>query len=117
MWRFLGYAITLIIIYFSLNPAYPLKQAITQIPFGDPIIHLCAFGFLTFCFFLSCERKKFQLILGFGLIILAVTLEIMQTFIGRVDFELADSFANTIGVVIGYLMSKFRKKGNLAQSK
>ena len=108
IWRFVGYSLTLAIIYFSLNSSYPLKQAIINIPFGDQLIHLCAYGFLMYCFGLSWKQQKIQLILAFGLVILGITLEILQAFMHGVDLEFGDNLANILGVVIGYLFANLR---------
>jgi len=108
-WRFLGYSITLLIIYFSLNPTYPLKRTLAHIPFSDPTIHIISFGLLVYCFCLSWKQKKIQIFLVLGLIILSITLEILQALIGAVDFSFKDSIANTLGVGLGYLVASFWK--------
>ena len=108
-WRFLGTSIALLIIYFSFNPSYPLKQAITELPFGDQFIHLSAFGLLMYCFCLSLEKKIIQFILGFSLMILGIGLETLQVYLTGRRFEFEDGFANILGVAMGYLVSCFRK--------
>jgi glycopeptide antibiotics resistance protein len=108
IWRFIGYSITFLIIYFSLNPAYPLKQAIINIPLGDQLIHLCAFGFLMYCFCQFWKQNPIRIILGAGLVFLGIGLETLQTTLGGKPFEFEDGFANTVGVGLGYLVSSFR---------
>jgi glycopeptide antibiotics resistance protein len=107
IWRFLGYSITLVIIYFSLNPSYPFKQTITNIPFGDQAVHFCAFGFLMYCFCQFWKQKKIQFFLGFGLMALGFGLETLQSLRGGA-IELEDAFANTLGVGLGSLIWNLR---------
>ena len=87
--------------YFSVNPAYPLKHAVARIPFGDPIIHLCSFALVTFCFCLSTRHQLLQLSMGSGLIALALALETLQSILFGTAFGVGDSVANVAGVVVG----------------
>jgi VanZ family protein len=112
-WRFLACSLALGVIYFSLNPSYPLKRTISNIPFGDSIIHIFSFGLLMYCICLSWKQKKIQLILGFILMVLAIALEIKQAIMGGIDFEIGDSIANTLGIWTGYLLASLRKKSSL----
>jgi len=97
-----------------LNPAYPFKQPLAQIPFSDSVIHLCSFALVTFCFCLSTRHKLLQLALYCGLMMVAVALEGLQAAINRFAIEVGDSVANMAGVVVGYLVaSRISTFGNL----
>lgn len=98
----LGYSAAAVVVYFSVNPAYPLKHAIAQIPFSDPIIHLCGFALVTFCFCLSTRHQLLQLSMSSGLIALALILETLQSILFGTAFGFGDSVANVAGVVVGY---------------
>ena len=102
---FLGFAITLAVIYFSPNPAYPLKQSVADTPYGDPLIHLFSFGLLMYCFCLPWKQNHIRIFLGICFVLLGIGLEMLQT-VGGGLFELGDTIANTAGVVIGYLFTK-----------
>ena len=88
-----------------MNPAYPLKQTAAQLPFSDPLIHVCSFAVVTFCFYLSTEQKLLQLSMGCGLMALALALEMVQTVLFPIELAMADIYANMAGVVVGYLVA------------
>jgi VanZ family protein len=103
----LGLAITIAVVYFYLNPNYPLKQSVTNTFLGDKVIHLFSFGLLMYSFSLFVKQNRIRIVLGICLVLLGVGLEMLQAPMGGGQFEFADIIANTLGVVIGYLATKF----------
>jgi glycopeptide antibiotics resistance protein len=104
---FLSFAITFAVIYFYLSPDYPLKQSVGNILLGDKIIHLFSFGILMYCFSMLWKQNHIRIILGVFFMMLGIGLELLQTPVGAGQFEFGDIIANTLGVVIGYLFTKF----------
>lgn len=104
----LSFSIALVVIYFSLNPAYPLKQSIENTPYGDPLIHLFSFGLLMYCFCLPWKQTRIRIFLGVCFVLLGVGLEMLQT-VGGSLFEFGDATANTVGVVVGFVLVHLRK--------
>ena|GEM_PF-5514772 len=71
-------------------------------PFGDPIIHLSTYACIIYGSCLSWKKNPLHLILGAGLVFLAIMIESLQAFSAERACELRDRLANTGGVVIGY---------------
>jgi glycopeptide antibiotics resistance protein len=103
----LGLAITMAVVYFYLNPDYPMKQSIANTLLGDKIIHLFSFGLLMYSFSLFWKQGHIRILLGICFVLLGVGLEMLQAPMGGGQFEFGDIIANTFGVAIGYLFTKF----------
>lgn len=105
LWLSFGFSAAAVVVYFSVNPAYALKQAVAQLPFSDPLIHVCSFALVTFCFYLSTQQKLLQLSTACGLMVLALALEMLQTVLFPIELEMVDIYANMAGVVVGYVVA------------
>ena len=78
-------------------------------PYGDKTIHLFSFGLMMYCFCLLWKQNYTRIILGIFFMLLGVSLEILQTPVGGGQFEFGDIIANTLGVVIGFVLVHLRK--------
>jgi VanZ family protein len=105
----LGLAVALAVIYFYLNPTFPIKQSVANTLLGDKLIHLFSFGLLMYCFCLIWKQNYIRIILGIFFIMLGVGLEMLQAPVGGGQFEFGDIIANTLGVAIGFFLTTLRK--------
>ena len=79
-------------------------------PIGTSINHLIFFFYLSILgFILRSNQKKFINSFSF-LFLISVILELLHHFIPNRAFELNDLYANSLGVILAYLMFKFFKK-------
>ena len=101
VWRSIGYLITLSIVVLSLIPD---PERITPFSFSDKFLHVLAYAFSMFWFGLCFKRDKL-LIIGAGLIILGIVLEVIQGKPGYRTMSLYDIIANCLGVFIGLILS------------
>lgn len=109
IWRLLSVLGTGAVIFFSLKFTYPFKYTISQIPYSDPLVHLFSFGALMYCFCQFFKQNHIRVIMGVGLVVLGIGLEILQSILWAGEFEFEDSFSNTLGVVLGYLFRNLGK--------
>ena len=101
IWTLLGYTWVAIVIYFSLVPNPPV---ISVAEFGDKLEHLTAY-FCLFSWFAQVFQRRYFFIPAILLILLGVTMEILQGLSGYRMFEYADMLANSMGVLIAWLLS------------
>ena len=79
-------------------------------PIGTSINHLIFFFYLSILgFILRSNQKKFINSFSF-LFLISVILELLHHFIPNRAFELNDLYANSLGVMLAFLMFKFFKK-------
>ena len=79
-------------------------------PIGTSINHLIFFFYLsTLGFIFRNNQKKFINSFSF-LFLISVTLELLHHFIPNRAFELNDLYANSLGVMLAFLIFKFFKK-------
>jgi VanZ family protein len=71
-------------------------------PAGDKTAHVAAYALMMFCFMQIYRVRTYRLLIGIGLVLLGVTLEILQGYTGYRALEYADMLANTLGVVVGW---------------
>ena len=109
IWRSIGYLIALSIIVLSLIPN---PERITPFSASDKLLHVLAYAFSMFWFGLCFNRDKL-LIIGAGLIILGIILEIIQGQTGYRTMNLYDIIANCLGVFIGLILSFSRVSRSL----
>ena len=79
-------------------------------PIGTSINHLLFFFFLSILgFIFQRNQKKFINSFSF-LFLISIILELLHYFIPNRAFELNDLYANSLGVMLAFLMFKFSKK-------
>ena len=79
-------------------------------PIGTSINHLIFFFYLSILgFILHSNQKKFINSFSF-LFLISVILELLHHFIPNRAFELNDLYANSLGVMLAFLIFKFFKK-------
>ena len=79
-------------------------------PIGTSINHLLFFFFLSILgFIFQSNQKKFINSFSF-LFLISIILELLHYFIPNRAFELNDLYANSLGVMLAFLMFKFFKK-------
>lgn len=96
-----------IIIYFSLRIP---PQNIISISNMDKLGHLIAYLVLSLTIFISISGKKYRIIFLFISFAMGIMLEIFQGMLGYREMSLADSIANSLGLLFGALTYKFLKK-------
>ena len=79
-------------------------------PIGTSINHLLFFFFLSILgFIFQSNKKKFINSFSF-LFLISIILELLHYFIPNRAFELNDLYANSLGVMLAFLIFKFFKK-------
>ena len=79
-------------------------------PIGTSINHLIFFFYLSILGFIFRNNQK-KLINSFSfLFLISIILELLHYFIPNIAFELNDLYANSLGVMLAFLMFKFFKK-------
>ena len=96
-----GYLLVAALIYVCLTPNPPDTSAVS---FGDKIAHFAGYALL-FLWFAQIYKRSEQLKVAIMLIFLGISVEIAQSFTGYRAFEYADMLANSVGVIIGWLIA------------
>jgi len=111
LWILVGSSAVLLVVYASTTFNYPFKRAILQTALGDELAHLLSYGLIMFCFCRSWKASRTQIIVGSGLIALGIGLEFLQIAMGdeSLKFGFNDIFANTLGIVVGYVLARLKK--------
>ena len=79
-------------------------------PFGTSINHLIFFFYLSILSFIFRSKQK-KFINGFSfLFLISIILELSHYFIPNRAFEFNDIYANSLGVLLAYLILKLVKK-------
>ncbi len=99
LWRLLGWALVLTVVYLSLTP----KPPPTVMTFGDKVGHLAAYASLM-AWWLQIHRRPERLALLF--VLMGLALEILQSLSGFRTGDIFDMAANTVGVGLGWLSAR-----------
>ena len=86
------------IIWLSLTPSPPS----IEIEHSDKLGHLLAYGTLMFWFCQLYAARGARLACAIGFAAIGVALEFIQGALGYRTFEVADMFANALGVLAGW---------------
>ena len=101
-WLFIGMCLVSMVIYLSLNTGEPSAVASFL---HDKLSHMLGyFGLMLWFLQLYSSRGKRWLVAGL-LVMMGVMLEYLQGIGGVRTFEFEDMLANTLGVVIGWLIA------------
>lgn len=92
------------VIYQSLTPA-PMEIPGDE---GSRFGHLAAYGTLMGWFAHLHEGRRRRVALALGFVAMGVALEVIQGMTGYRTTDLADAFANTLGVGLGWLLAPTR---------
>ena len=101
IWRSIAWLIILVIIVLSLIPD---PEDLTPFSASDKLMHALVYA-VSMLWFGLCFKKERLFIIGAGLVLLGIALEIVQGQTGYRTMSLNDIIANCIGVFIGLLIS------------
>jgi len=101
IWLYLGYFWVSITIYVCLMPNPPSPSSFE---FGDKLMHMAGYIGL-FLWFSQIYDRQYHWYPALGLILLGVFIEFAQSLTVYRSFEIADMFANTAGVLLGWLLA------------
>ena len=110
VWLTLGCFAVCMLIYQSLTPTPPEWP---EFPFSDKLVHFMAYAWIMLWFGLIYRPGKKYLLLGFGLILLGVTLELLQGASGYRLMQVSDVSFNVLGVFVGWLLAYTRISSTL----
>jgi len=105
VWLMIGWGLILTVTYLTLIPKPP--DLMDDIRFGDKIGHFLSYAILMFWFCQLYISARHRLFLAAGFVLMGITLEYLQGLGGVRMYEVADMFANSMGVLIGALMIIF----------
>lgn len=107
-WLGIGWLMILVVWYVSLTPTPPNIEI--KFEHLDKVEHLLTYFILMFWFAQLYKTKQSRLFFVLFFILMGVTLEILQG-LGQVRFfEYADMLANSVGVLIGWLLTRGQAK-------
>jgi VanZ family protein len=101
-WRITGWFIVALAWYVALDPSPP---DLSGIQFGDKIVHLISYlGMMLWLVQCYPRRRQWHLFTFF--IFMGIAIEFVQGWSGYRSFEYEDMIANSIGVLLGWLISR-----------
>ena len=92
----------LLVIYASLKPEIQLPLNFWN---ADKMYHMIAYGWLAFLSLWVFRQRKTAIVVMFSLIFLGGALEYAQSFVPGRDCSIWDEAANTLGVILGIVLS------------
>lgn len=102
LWLSIGIALVCLVFYLSLTSSPPGGP---DIPFVDKWGHLLAYATLMGWFSQLLLQPKARLLLVVLLVAMGIGLEFLQQLGGVRMFEIADMVANSLGVVLAWLLT------------
>jgi VanZ family protein len=110
VWLPLGGFAVCILIYQSLIPSPP---DLPEFPLADKLAHFMVYAWIMLWFGFIYKPGEKYLLLGLGLILLGVTLELLQGASGYRSMEVSDACFNVLGVFSGWLLARTRLSSTL----
>ena len=110
VWLPLGWFAVCLLIYQSLDPSPP---ELPEWPLADKMAHFLVYAWIMLWFGFIYRPWKKYLLLGFGLILLGVTLELLQGASGYRLMQVSDVSFNVLGVFVGWLLAYTRISSTL----
>lgn len=101
LWLVLGYAMVATVTFMSLIPS-PL---VVELKVSDKVMHTIGYFILMGWFVQIYQHKKQQALIAALFISMGVLLEFLQDMGGARHFEVMDMLANTLGVVIAWVLA------------
>jgi len=96
-----GYLLVVFLVYVCLTPDPPDTPSVA---FGDKIAHFSSYALL-FLWFAQIYQRPFQTKVAIYLVLLGIGIEVAQGFTAYRVFEYADMLANSVGVIIGWVIA------------
>ena len=106
LWLAVGLLMVSLVVYFSLSHRPPLN--LQAIKFGDKFSHFFAYGIMMGWFAQIYFTRSQRMWILTALIGLGVTLEFIQDYGGVRTWSIADMLANTLGVILAYIVARGR---------
>lgn len=106
LWTAIGWGLVFLVSYLTLSPAPP--DFYLKFEYADKIKHFVAYFGLMFWFAQLYKKVKTRIAYVIFFISMGVFLEVLQGFGSVRFFEYYDMLANTVGVVIAWLLTKGR---------
>lgn len=103
LWRLLGGLMVGAAFYFSLVPSPP---EVLDFAFSDKLEHLFAYSVLMGWFGQLYVSKPRQVISAVAFCLMGVAIEYAQDWGGERFFDVADMAANTLGVLLGWWLTR-----------
>ena len=94
-----GWAWAAAIVWLSLTPAPP-KVDFTH---SDKLGHLAGYGLLMFWFAQLYAARNTRIAYAAGFVAMGIGLEFLQGHLGYRTYEVFDMYANTLGVLLGWV--------------
>lgn len=104
----MGWLLILLVCYFSLT-SNPPKINI-QFEHFDKFEHMLSYMILMAWFAQLYHTKQSRIYYALFFIVLGITIEVLQGLGGIRFFEYSDMLANTSGVVMGFILTKGKRK-------
>ncbi len=101
LWQLIGYLLVFAVTVLCLIPNPPDTSGVS---FGDKIVHMLGY-FCLFIWFSQIYDRKMHYRPAIGLVLLGVAIEFAQGLTSYRAFEVADMFANTSGVLLGWFVA------------
>jgi VanZ family protein len=103
LWLLVGWSLISLVVILSLMASPPV---IIEFKFIDKLEHLLAYSVLMGWFGQLYSRFKLQIIWVMFFVVLGVVLEYLQGWGGYRIFDYADMLANTLGVLLGWWLTR-----------
>lgn len=101
LWLTIGYLMVVFVIYSSLSTS----EVVLDISLSDKLMHVLGYFGLMGWFMQIYRGKRVGFLLAAIFIVMGISLEFLQELGGVRYFEVADMFANTLGVMIAWALS------------
>ncbi len=111
-WLVSGWILVGLVVLFLVIPSPPETMSFH---FGDKLLHVSIYAIMMLWFGLIYPPGKFYRNLGLGFIMMGIVLEFIQGLTGYRSLEYTDMTANTIGVLLGWLLAKTRLSNALSR--
>jgi hypothetical protein len=110
IWLIVGWALVGLVIFVSVTPRAP---EMLDLDGADKLLHVFAYGIMMLWFgFIYLPSRMYQN-LGIILIAIGIALELIQGIIAHRSLSFLDMVANTVGVLLGWLLAKTRLSSTL----
>ncbi|MDO8350723.1 MAG: VanZ family protein [Gallionella sp.] len=102
LWAGAGWLLVALVVYLSLVPHPPEPLSFEHV---DKLEHTFAYAMLSFWFCQSYSLAKSRIVVIAALVSMGIGLEFVQDWSGYRMFDVLDMLANSLGVLIGWLLA------------
>ncbi|UCB55317.1 MAG: VanZ family protein [Thiotrichales bacterium] len=113
LWLLIGYLLIVLVVYLSLVSS-PIDID-TRLPYQDKLFHTFAYFSLTFWFMQIYHIRQHVLFWLIFFLCLGFFMEYLQSFDAGRQSEVGDMLANTLGVLLAFVLSRTRMRFILAK--